>query len=261
VSQSGNAEAVSGASAIVNLARHAIMPVTMTEDEALELKVWPSKRHAYFKVVNAKSNLAPRSDDTPWYRLKNVALPNSEPPTYEHGDGVQAVERVQLPLLNNDVAAADEQIIRRAILDIVEKGKMIDGQVYPYSPNVTGATNERTLLNDAMAAVKAATGRPWHEGDLKAAVKGAIKSLILGKGLVEGERIKGPRFRRGSTLRVDWARTGLSKEKRNSTAVSHDEKGPDKESSGPSRPSETSSTDRASSAARATAAERKARGK
>ena len=90
----GKAEAVTGASAIVNLARRAIMPVTMTDDEAIKLKVWPSQRHAYFKVVNAKSNLAPRTDDTPWYRLNNVTLPNAEPPTYEHGDGVQAVERV-----------------------------------------------------------------------------------------------------------------------------------------------------------------------
>jgi hypothetical protein len=245
----GSAEAVSGASAIVNLARRAIMPVTMTEEEAVKLKVWPSQRYAYFKVVDAKSNLAPRSDDTPWYRLNNITLPNAEPPTYEHGDGVQAVERVQLPLLNSDIAAADEQIIRRAILDTVEKGKMIDGQVYPYSPNVTGATNERTLLNDAMAAVKTAIGRPWHEGDLKAAVNGTIKSLVSKKWLVEAEKIKGPRFRRGSTLRVDWPRAGLSKEL-SSTAASHEEDGPDKESSGSSRPSEASSTGRVSSPAR-----------
>jgi hypothetical protein len=221
----GSAEAVSGAAAIGNLARRVIMPVTMTEDEAEKLKVWPSQRHAYFKVVNAKSNLAPRSDDTPWYRLNNETLPNAEPPTYERGDGVQAVERIQLPLLNNDVAAADGQIIRRAILGLVENGKLIGGQVYPYSPNVTGATNERTLLNDAMDAVKKATGRPWHEGDLKAAVKGTISSLVAKKCLVEGEKIKGPRFRRGNTLRVDWSRTGWSKD--GATAVPHEEKGPD----------------------------------
>ena len=219
----GKAEAVTGASAIVNLARRAIMPVTMTDDEAIKLKVWPSQRYGYFKVVNAKSNLAPRSDDTPWYLLNNVMLPNAEPPTYEHGDGVQAIERIQLPLLNNDVAPADEQIIRRAILDTVEKGKVIDGQVYPYSPNVTGASNKRTLLNDAMAAVKTATGRPWHEGDLKAAVNSTIKSLISEKWLVEGEAIKGARFRRGETLRVDWPRTGWSKD---SAAASHKNKGP-----------------------------------
>src|SRR5205823_5409454 len=130
----GSAEAISGAAAIVNLARRAIMPVTMTETEATKLGVWPSKRHAYFKVVDAKSNLAPRSDDTPWYRLDNVILPNAEPPTYEFGDGVQAVERVQLPLLHNEVASADEQIIRHAILDTVDRGKTINGEVYPYSP-------------------------------------------------------------------------------------------------------------------------------
>jgi AAA domain len=215
----GSAEAISGAAAIVNLARRAIMPVTMTETEATKLGVWPSKRHAYFKVVDAKSNLAPRSDDTPWYRLDNIILPNAEPPTYKFGDGVQAVERVQLPLLHNAVASADEQIIRRAILDTVDRGKTINGKVYPYSPNVTGAKNERTLLDDAMAAVEKATGHSWHQGDLQAAVKRTIESLKSDKWLVEGDPIKGgKRFRRGSTLRVDWARTPWAEDHRTPAA-------------------------------------------
>jgi hypothetical protein len=204
----GSAEAISGAAAIVNLARRAIMPVTMTETEATKLRVWPSKRHAYFKVVDAKSNLAPRSDDTPWYQLDNIILPNAEPPTYKLGDGVQAVERVQLPLLNNGVASAEEQIICHAILDTVDRGKTIDAKVYPYSPNVAGAKNERTLIDDAMAAVEKATGRTWHPGDLQAAVKRTTESLKSDKWLVIGDPIKGKdRFRRGSTLRVDWSRT------------------------------------------------------
>jgi AAA domain len=206
--EAGSAEAISGAAAIVNLARRAIMPVTMTEDETTKLRVWPSQRHAYFKVVDAKSNLAPRSDDTPWYRLDNVTLPNAEPPTYEFGDRVQAVERVQLPLLNHGVAAADDEIIRHAILDTVDRGKMIEGEVYPYSPNVSGAKNERTLLDDAMTAVEKASDRLWPQGDLQAVVKRTVESLKSEKWLVSGDEIKGRRrFRRGSTLRVDWART------------------------------------------------------
>jgi RecA-family ATPase len=62
----GNAEAVSGAAAIVNLARRAIMPVPMAKDEAVENCVSPLQRFRYFKLVDAKSNFAPRATDSPW---------------------------------------------------------------------------------------------------------------------------------------------------------------------------------------------------
>ena len=45
----GNAEAISGAAATVNLARRAIMPVPMTEDEAKKFGVLPSERFRYFQ--------------------------------------------------------------------------------------------------------------------------------------------------------------------------------------------------------------------
>ena len=47
-----------------------------------------------------------------------------------------------------------------AILDLVDRGKMIDGQSYPYSPSLAGAQNERALLDDAMAAVAERDGAP-----------------------------------------------------------------------------------------------------
>jgi len=210
----GNAEAISGAAATVNLSRRAIMPVPMTEDDADKLKVLPSQRSRYFKVVDAKSNLAPRSDDSPWYKLHSVELPNPEPPIYQFGDSVQAVARVTLPLVNNASVTADDQKIRRAILDLVERGRIIDGQSYPYSPNVTGATNERALLDDAVVAVANATApQQWPRGDLQVVVKREIERLKSDKWLVEGEKIKGPRFRRGSTLSVDWSRTPWPKER------------------------------------------------
>ena len=115
-----NAEAISGASAIVNLARRAIMTVPMTAEEAKLLGVLPSERSRYFKVVAAKSNLAPRSDDAPWYELCSITLPNAEPPVYTSGDGVQAVARVKLPLVNSASATAVDQNVQRAILDTVE---------------------------------------------------------------------------------------------------------------------------------------------
>jgi hypothetical protein len=92
------AERIGGAAAIVNLARRAIMPVTMTnaETKAYADSVLPSERFKYFKLADVKSNLAPLSAEAPWYELASVELPNEEPPTYPHGDRVQAVKRAHL---------------------------------------------------------------------------------------------------------------------------------------------------------------------
>jgi hypothetical protein len=215
--EDGNAEAISGAAATVNLARRAIMPVLMTEREALSLGVLPSERFRFFKLVDAKSNLAPRSADSPWYRLHSVELPNSEPPIYPHGDNVQAVERANLLLPNIAGATADDQKIQRAILDLVDRGKMIDGQSYPYSPSTAGADNERSILDDAMAAIVAATApRDWRPDDLKAVTAGAIKKMKT-EGLLAAKDMKelapgSGRFRRGRGLTVHQARMPQAKE-------------------------------------------------
>ncbi len=78
----GNVEAISGAAAITNLARRAIMPAPLTDDDIKRLGILPSERSQYFKLVDAKSNLAPRATDSPLYRLRSVELPNPEPPLY-----------------------------------------------------------------------------------------------------------------------------------------------------------------------------------
>jgi AAA domain/RepB DNA-primase from phage plasmid/Primase C terminal 2 (PriCT-2) len=197
-----SAEAIGGASAIVNLSRRALMAVPMTVEEAPRLGLLPSERSAYFKITASKSNLAPRSDDGAWYKLCSITLPNSEPPTYPSGDGVQAVKRVSLPLVMNAAESADQQKILRAILDVVGRGKVVGGEIVPYSPTVTGAKNERALIDDAMAAVQAATApRTWLDADLRAATTRAIASLKSAGALVE-EEIKGGRFRRGRGLKV-----------------------------------------------------------
>ena len=215
----GNPEAISGAAATVNLARRAIMPVPMTEDEAKKFGVLPSKRGRYFKVVDAKSNLAPRSADSPWYQLHSVELPNPEPPIYPHGDNVQAIARVNLSLLSNAAATADDQKIQHAILDLVDRGKIIGGQSYPYSPSLAGADNERALLDDAMAAVRDATApRPWLPDDLKAVVTGAIKKM-KNEGLLVVKEMKElvaepGRFRKGRGLAVNSGAHAPGKRKR-----------------------------------------------
>jgi hypothetical protein len=203
----GNAEAISGASATVNLARRALMPVLMTQKEAEQFFVPPSERFRYFKLVDAKSNLAPRSSDSPWYRLHSVELPNPEPPVYPHGDNVQAVARANLSLLQSAPPTTDDQKIRDAILDLIQRGKMIDGRSYPYSPSPAGASKARALLDDAMVAVHDATApREWPADDLKAATEGAIKKMKAEGLLVEKdikELIPDPgRFRKGRGLAV-----------------------------------------------------------
>ena len=132
--EAGSADAISGAASIVNLARRAIMPVTVSAEEATGLGILPSERLRHFKLIDAKSNLVPRNTDQPIYRLQSVELLNAEPPTYPFGDNVQAVIRVQPAPQAGGAGSTDDQIIRQAILDLVERGKTIDGKVYPYSP-------------------------------------------------------------------------------------------------------------------------------
>jgi hypothetical protein len=172
----GNVEAISGAAAITNLARRAIMPAPLTDEDIKRLGILRSERLQYFKLVDAKSNLVPRAADSPLYRLIGVELPNPEPPLYRKGDNVQAITRVVLPTQSG--ANPDDLKMELAVMEVVARGKEIDGQAYPYSPSLAGATNERALLADAMAAVEKATApRQWHHADLEEAVKTVITRM------------------------------------------------------------------------------------
>ena len=188
----GNVEAISGAAAITpTLARRAIMPAPLTEADAARFGILPSERPQYFKLVDAKSNLVPRAVDAPLYRLVNAELPNPEPPLYPHGDNVQAITRVVLP--TQPVGDPDDLKITSAIAEVVDRGKEIDGQSYPYSPSPAGATNERALLMpDAMAAVANATApRQWRPDDLKAVTDAAIKKMKTDGRLVVQDPLEG----------------------------------------------------------------------
>jgi hypothetical protein len=206
VGNGGNAEDISGASAIVNLARKAIMPVTMTEDEAKKFLPLPSERLQYFKLVDAKTNFTPRAADSPWYQLHNVTLVNNEPPVYPTGDGVQAVRRINLSVLQAAPPTPADQKIQDAILDLVDRGKMIEGQSYPYSPSLAGAKNARALLDDAMEAVATATApQQWNPVDLKAVIQRTITQMTNDGSLFEEQITKG-RFRNRQALRANRSR-------------------------------------------------------
>ena len=206
------ADAISGASSIVNLSRRAIMPVTMTDDEAAKYNILPSEQFRFFKVIDAKSNLAPRSGDTPWYELYNTELPNAEPPLYMNGDRVQALTRVNL---QEGTTTHIDPNIQKALLDTIHRGVMIDGQRYPYSATISGARNERALFDDAMKVVRDKMGsRKWRSGDLEAITKRAIRDMHSALWLIVADLkdlMQEPgRFRKGRGLRVDWARTPWS---------------------------------------------------
>jgi hypothetical protein len=208
----GDAEAVLGAATIVNLARRAIMPVPMTEEDAKAVGILPSERFPYLKLVDAKSNLAPRSAEAPWYQLNNVTLPNPELPIYPNGDGVQAISRVKLPFVSSAVAVSDDQKVKRAILDLVDRGKIINGQAYPYSPSLAGKDNDRVLLDDAMAEVtKATASRQWHAADLNAVTKRAIAKMIAESWLIKDDvknlTAKPGPYGKRKGLGVVWAHT------------------------------------------------------
>jgi hypothetical protein len=203
----GNVETISGAAAITNLARRAIMPVTPTVEEAIKLGVLPSERLQHFKLVDAKSNLASRATDSPLYRLHSVELPNPEPPLYPNGDIVQAITRVVLPIQPSGLASADDMKIELAISELVDRGKEIEGQAYPYSPSLAGARNERALMPDAMIAVANATApRQWLPGDLEAFINSAIKKMKTDGRIVEAPmKVLAPnanRFRRARGLKA-----------------------------------------------------------
>jgi hypothetical protein len=207
------ADAISGASAIKDLARRAIMPVTMTDDEAKAFGILPSERRQYFKLVDAKSNLAPLSGET-WYKLENQELPNAEPPTYQHGDRVQAVVRKNLTPSKTSSAGGPEQLsIRFEILKLIDRGLTIDGEIVPYSPNSTGKNKMRAILDEAMAAVKrVSVDREYSQSDLRALAERELEALKH-EGWAVVEAIKKGRFRRSQGLRPVWERTPWAKER------------------------------------------------
>jgi hypothetical protein len=209
------AERIGGAAAIVNLARRAIMPVTMTNAETKAYpSVLPSERLKYFKLADVKSNLAPLSAETPWYELAGVQLPNAEPPTYPHGDRVQAVKRANLARQKAQSPLGAEQLaIRFELMKLVDRGVTIDGETTLYSPNSTGKNNQRAILGDAIAAVERATpDREWFSKDLRAAVERELEALKQ-EGCVVVEKIDKGRFRRSHGLRAVWERTPWAKER------------------------------------------------
>ena len=81
----GSADQFRGASALVDAARCAVSLSPMSEQDAERLGAEPNERLRLVRQDNAKLNLAPKAEETPWLELVGVTLPS--------GDSVQAVRR------------------------------------------------------------------------------------------------------------------------------------------------------------------------
>jgi hypothetical protein len=232
--EAGDIRSVSGAKAITDLSRRTFLPVKMSEEEAPKLGILPSEAWRHFRLVDAKQNQTPPLDKSTWYKLVSVDLPNAEPPIYPNGDSVQAVQRVYLPLANVESEAVGGLATKHALLDLIERGKIIDGQSYPYSPSIAGARNERSLLEDAIAVVRdAIVPRTLEPIDLEAVTKRTLDAMLHDEWLVaapinELMEKPGRRFRNGRGLKVVWEKTPWPKQ----SAADIDSAGSDTEAAG-----------------------------
>jgi hypothetical protein len=208
--EAGDIKSVFGAGAITNISRRTFLPVRMTETEAPKLGVLPSDTWRYFRIVDAKANQAPPINASTWYKLLSVELPNPEPPIYPHGDNVQALQRIYLPLMHSETTG--DLATKRAILDLIARGKEIDGDSYPYSISKTGDKNVRAILPDAIEAVREAVAPTTYEpDDLKAIAKQTIDHLVFIKWVSPAPmrelKPSTRRFRDGTGLKVNWQGT------------------------------------------------------
>ena len=156
-----NVDAIGGASAIVNQARVALMLARMTAEESKNFKgVLPSEVWRYFRIVDAKTNLAPPAASTQWYQLVSHELPNAAPPTYTKGDGVQVVDKLDRAKLSaSPLGSVTDDIAKRAILKAASSANP------PFAPTARGGS-DRYIVRHILGTVRQATGMHWSDRDL-----------------------------------------------------------------------------------------------
>jgi hypothetical protein len=93
-----------GASSLVDGSRIARGMQQMTDAEAKGFGMADDRRTAFARMVDIKSNMAPKAQATDWYELVPVALGNTAvDPAYPFGDSVQAIKRWDPPELFGDM--------------------------------------------------------------------------------------------------------------------------------------------------------------
>jgi hypothetical protein len=195
-----NTDAIGGASAIVNQARAALLIARMTQDEAKNfVGVRPTELWRYFRILDAKTNLAPPSADGQWYQLITHPLPNGRPPLYPNGDSVQVVAKLDpQQLYVSPVGSVADNDAKRAILTAAHHANP------PYSPSAKGGS-DRYIIPKVLDAVRQATCLQWPDRDIVKYVHSLIKEMTTA-GWVRVEDVKvGKNERKG--LVVNWALT------------------------------------------------------
>ena len=193
-------DAIGGASAIVNQGRVALLVARMTSEEAKKFSgVLDSELWRYIRIVDAKTNLAPPSADTRWFRMASCYLANAEPPTYSKGDSVQVVEPVMLAQLSaSPVSSTTDDAARHAILSAAYRANP------PFSPSARGGS-DRYIVHRVLNDVRQATGLTWGDRDLRKHVS-ALVSEMTAVGWLQVEEVKiGRNVRQG--IIVDASRT------------------------------------------------------
>jgi AAA domain/3'-5' exonuclease/Primase C terminal 2 (PriCT-2)/Bifunctional DNA primase/polymerase, N-terminal len=168
-----NVDAIGGASAIVNQARVAIMVARMTEEEAKKFKgILSSELWRYFRIVDAKTNLAPPTSNAQWYQLVSYELPNKAPPTYANGDGVQVVDKVDPAQINaSPVGSGVDDVAKRAILKVAHSADP------PFSPSARGGS-DRYIVPQVLDAVRQATRLDWPERDMTKHITSLVQEMM-----------------------------------------------------------------------------------
>jgi hypothetical protein len=119
--KAGNADVVRGASALVNSARIVSTMFTMSEDEATLFGINPETCHRYVRYDDAKANLHLITGKARWFEKVSHTLAN--------GDSVGALRPWAPPGAFDGVSV---DTINR-ILDLINAGRQVNGQVYPYN--------------------------------------------------------------------------------------------------------------------------------
>lgn len=104
------ADSARGASAFVNACRDVRVLNRMRDDEAERAGV--ENPRLYFRLYSDKSNFAPPSDKSDWYRLVSVDLENGPP---GQSDLVQTIERWQWPNAFDGLSAKDLFAVQKKI--------------------------------------------------------------------------------------------------------------------------------------------------
>ncbi len=188
----GSAEAVGGASAIVNHARAAYTIDAMGERDGTALGVMPSERWRVLRVTDLKLNLAPPAGDTDWLNLQSVILPNSAPPDYPNGESIQAVTRFKPPPMglagSGALDAAQATQIEAEFLGKVREAQNA-GRAFYVTKQGAKSSGIPAAVGALADIVRSVTGRSARDCDVLAE---PILANLLSRGFVEDAQITNP---------------------------------------------------------------------